>query len=180
MIKNDVIHLIDFGIAISVIPGEDTNTDAYRDTIIGSPKYISFYIHQGYEPMYRDDLISAGYCFFYFIENELPWSILPLVRTPEFGTSSSVLTNNSENPVHNIYLETHILHEKNQFRKKKKQWTSIERIFYNLIEKWGHDENPQYTQLFTNVFEYFGLCYNLQLNEMPYYDELYKVLQKSL
>jgi len=165
MLKNGEIHLVDFGIAISVLSTEDINKEPYRDTIIGSPKYVSYHVHQGYEPMYRDDLISVGYCFFYFTNNELPWSNIPPLDNMGSQTGSS---------------ELHLLHEKNLFRKKGKQWSNIEAIMHQYIEKWGDNYDPQYKQVYTNIYEYFSLCYGLQIHETPYYDELYRVLQMSL
>jgi casein kinase 1 len=167
MIKNGQIHLLDFGIAISVVSTETINREPYRDTIIGSPKYVSFYIHDGYEPMYRDDLISVGYCFFYFINDELPWANVPVLENTKTNTQ-------------NVYSEIHIFHEKNRFRKKAKPWANIEILMDNLIKKWQSEKNTQYSQLFSNVFEYFSLCYGLQIHEIPYYDELCQVLQQSL
>uniref|UniRef100_A0A6C0JZ31 non-specific serine/threonine protein kinase n=1 Tax=viral metagenome TaxID=1070528 RepID=A0A6C0JZ31_9ZZZZ len=185
MIANGELHLIDFGIASSVSNLEEINTEPNRDTIIGSPKYISYFIHQGYEPMYRDDLISVGYCFLYFVMGSLPWSNIVI----------------SENNTQQVYQEIHILHEKNQLRKKQKGWANIENIFNKLMKKYVIDNTPKYAnidehpeallsgnnkkindnaQVFANIFEYFTLCYSLQLDEKPFYEELCEVLQKNL
>ena len=161
MIKNGELHMIDFGIASAVDTSDEINKEPDRDTIIGSPKYISYFIHQGYEPMYRDDLISVGYCFFNFVMGTLPWA--------NIGVDDS-------NDTKLVYQEIHILHEKNQVRKKWKEWGNIEKIVSTLSKKQSGNLEP----IFTNIFEYFSLCYNLQLEEQPFYEELCQVLQKNL
>jgi serine/threonine protein kinase len=157
MLKDTDLYLIDFGIASSVPPNIcDITTDPHRTTVIGSPKYISYYVHSGYEPMYRDDLISIGYCFFYFILGKLPWD----------DVSSSDNT-----------PPTHLLHEKNQIRKKWKQLNNIEKIIQNIRQKTSVELSGDYNEIYKNISEYFALCYNLQLDEKPFYDELITVLR---
>jgi serine/threonine protein kinase len=164
MIKNGELHMIDFGIASAVGDIAEINKEPDRDTIIGSPKYISYFIHQGYEPMYRDDLISVGYCFFYFVTGTLPWA--------------NINVKNAD--LQQAYTEIHILHEKNQVRKKWKEWGNIEKIVDALNKKYKAHDSSKYEHVFTNIFEYFSVCYNLQLEEQPFYEELCQVLQKNL
>ena len=161
MITSGELHMIDFGIASAVSNLEEINKEPTRDTMIGSPKYISYFIHQGYEPMYRDDLISVGYCFFYFAFGSLPWSNI-----------------SSDKSCQQVYPEIHILHEKNQERKKQKEWKNIELIVNTHLNH--KNSSPKYEEIFTNIFEYFSLCYNLELDEQPFYEELCQVLQKNL
>jgi serine/threonine protein kinase len=170
MLKGGELHIIDFGIASAISNLEEMDREPNRDTVIGSPKYISYFVHQGYEPMYRDDLISVGYCFFDFLLGSLPWSNISL--------SSSSLDNHTQQ----LYPEIHILHEKNQVRKKWKEWKNIEKILDTISKRYNVGEiqdNPS-RKIFMNMFEYFALCYNLQFEERPVYEELYQVLQKSL
>jgi serine/threonine protein kinase len=183
MIKNGELHMIDFGIASAVDNAEEINREPVRDTIIGSPKYISYFIHQGYEPMYRDDLISVGYCFFYFVMGSLPWNSGSVnsgsVNSGSVNSGSVINTTNisiNENEKQQVYPEIHILHEKNQVRKKWKEWGNIQKLVSTLSKK--QPENHE--QIFLNIFEYFSLCYNLQLEEQPFYEELCQVLQKNL
>jgi serine/threonine protein kinase len=166
MIKNGEMYIIDFGIANAIDNVEEIKDDNDRTTIIGSPKYISYFIHQGYEPMYRDDLISAGYCFLWFIMEKLPWSNIDV----------------EENGVQEMYPEIHVLNRKNQSRKKQKEWKNIEYILNSLKTKYSvySYQIPKSDQIFENVFDYFSLCYNLQLGEQPFYDELCKVLLQNL
>jgi hypothetical protein len=97
----------------------------------------------------------------------LPWS--------NISVSSS-----SENHTQQVYPEIHILHEKNQVRKKWKEWKNIEKILETISKKYNvgaiHDNSSR--EIFMNMFEYFSLCYNLQFEERPVYQELYHVLQK--
>lgn len=165
MITAGELHIIDFGISSAVSNLEEINKQPTRDTIIGSPKYISYFIHQGYEPMYRDDLISVGYCFFYFAFESLPWSNI------------SIKDNSSS--IQHVYPEIHILNEKNQERKKQKEWKNIE-LIVNTLHLNHKNSSSKYAEIFTNIFEYFTLCYSLELDEQPFYEELCQVLQKNL
>jgi hypothetical protein len=79
-----------------------------------------------------------------------------------------------------VYQEIHILHEKNQARKKQKEWRNIENIFDALVKKYKMANMPKYHQIFANMFEYFTLCYSLELEEQPFYEELCQVLQQNL
>jgi serine/threonine protein kinase len=216
MITGGELHLIDFGIASAVSSLEEINTEPSRDTIIGSPKYISYFIHQGYEPMYRDDLISVGYCFLYFVMGSLPWSNITIMENPSTDKSctdksctdksctdksctdkscpdkSCTDKSCTDKSCQQVYAEIHILHEKNQLRKKWKGWANIENIIEKLAKKYIASNTPKNTeigdgtllknidQIFTNIFEYFSLCYSLELEEQPFYEELCQVLQKNL
>jgi casein kinase 1 len=157
MLKDNELHLIDFGIASAATNMCDINTEPDRTTVIGSPKYISYYVHSGYEPMYRDDLISIGYCFFYFILGKLPWDdVSSTDNTPSI----------------------HLLHEKNQIRKKWKQLNNIEKIIQNIMQKTSVALSGEYNEIYKNISKYFAMCYNLQLDEKPFYDELITVLRE--
>lgn len=181
MLKGGELYIIDFGIASAISNLEEIDREPTRDTVIGSPKYISHFVHQGYEPMYRDDLISVGYCLFDFLLGSLPWSNISV-------SSSSSLENHTQQ----VYPEIHILHEKNLIRKKWKEWKNIEKILDTI--SLTYEDNPsreiqttsiepglsEVEKIFMNIFEYFALCYNLQFEERPVYEELYQVLQKTL
>lgn len=112
MIKNDELFLIDFGLSTFFLRenGEHIN-ECSQDSIIGTPKYISFYVHDGQLPGVRDDLISLGYVYIYLYCRELPWDVL----------QNNVLDNN-------IFTELSIEHPKNIQRKDLKSWTYLEQI----------------------------------------------------
>jgi len=156
MLKNGKLYLIDFGISSSVI--SKINAEPNKETIIGTPKYISYFVHDGYEPMYRDDIISIGYCFIYFYLGNLPWSNI---------------TVNDTRLIH-IYPEIHVLNEKNQIRKKWKQLSNIEK----LINKMSNI-NMEIDIIFQNIMEYFKMAYSLDINEMPVYSDLCDILLQN-
>ena len=156
MLKNGKLFLIDFGISSSIIP--KINAEPNKETIIGTPKYISYFVHDGYEPMYRDDIISIGYCFIYFYMGILPWSNVTI--------HESEITN---------YPEIHILHEKNQVRKKWKQLSNIEKLISRISTT-----NMENVIIFQNILEYFKMAYSLDINEMPVYSDLCDVLLHNL
>jgi len=110
------LALIDFGMATIFVDENKIPIIAKNDhsTILGTPKFMSYFIHIGNEPSVRDDFISAGYIYLW-MENSghLVWESLPTVEPEESK---------------NIYSEMHILHYKNQERARLKSWTSIQEI----------------------------------------------------
>lgn len=78
MVQGNTVILIDFGMSSifandngihnieNVIPKQD---------IVGSPKYISTFIHMGIESSRRDDMISLGYMFMEFTMNDTLWDM---------------------------------------------------------------------------------------------------------
>jgi serine/threonine protein kinase len=75
MIKGGDIYLIDFGLATFFLD-EQYKHIPYRgnkDSIIGTPKYISPNVHALVEPVRRDDLISIGYIGLTLYCGILPW-----------------------------------------------------------------------------------------------------------
>lgn len=78
MVRGDTIVLIDFGLS-SIFAGEDgihnPENSLPKWGIIGSPKYISPFVHVGVEPSRRDDMISLGYIFIEFVMGGVLWDI---------------------------------------------------------------------------------------------------------
>jgi casein kinase 1 len=66
MLKNDKIHLIDFGFSTFYV---DANFKPFpneiTENIIGTPPFVSINIHNGNTPSRRDDLISVGYIYLF-------------------------------------------------------------------------------------------------------------------
>lgn len=63
---SDTWHLIDFGLATTYLDENNkhvSENETKKETLIGSPNWISFYIHEGKEPTRRDDYISLVYIF---------------------------------------------------------------------------------------------------------------------
>ena len=139
MIMNEEIFLIDFGFATFYVDDKGEHLPYLgSQNIIGTPKYISYNIHDGASPSRRDDLISLGYLYIYLYCRELPWDTLKI------GTN-------------NEYNEIHILHFKNQQRKNMKEWENLEKIcmninqkiydFLNYCYKLNYDNTPNYNAL---------------------------------
>lgn len=75
MIKNGRVYLIDFGFSTFYInEGGEHIPNVITETITGSPKYISWNIHNGNTPSRRDDLISIGYIYILLLVGGLYWS----------------------------------------------------------------------------------------------------------
>lgn len=69
------IYLIDFGCASKYFDEIINAHKPYRDgkSLTGTIRYMSLNSHLGYETSRRDDLISLGYIFIYFLKSSLPW-----------------------------------------------------------------------------------------------------------
>jgi casein kinase 1 len=71
---NNVI-LIDFGMAEFYIEEKERETKKGTEGelhIVGTPKFMSVYNHDGFSS-YRDDLISIGYICLWMLNKQLPW-----------------------------------------------------------------------------------------------------------
>ena len=118
MIHNNKMYIIDFGLATFFI---DEKREHIIDTgsqhcILGTPKYISYNVHNGNIPSRRDDLISLGYMYIFMYCRELEWD--------------NIVNNNNDD-----LDEISILHYKNVKRKELKQWNNIEGICKNIDDK---------------------------------------------
>lgn len=95
--KESKIFLIDF--SVSQIKGTKNTS------IVGTPKFCSFYCHDCLHYSCRDDLISLGYVALYFFLGYLPWqknkmrSLCTLNKIKEYkGELLTFLKNNPEIP----------------------------------------------------------------------------------
>ena len=71
MVSDNKLYFIDFGLSQFYL--EDDNTQTERNTQInGTPKYASPFIHQGFNYLPKDDIISLCYVF-YELYTPLPW-----------------------------------------------------------------------------------------------------------
>ena len=136
MIRENEVFLIDFGMATVYNDEVSDNTHRKKNsTIVGTPKYASYFVHDGCEYKYRDDLISLGYCYMYFVHRDLPWSNVS-INPSEISILSP------------IQLE----HPANILRKKCKSWESIschlDDSCRNYLHHCYHNEsNIDYTYL---------------------------------
>jgi len=142
MISNDEVYLIDFGLAAFYIDKNgEHQSDLYCTSILGTPKYISYNLHNGNAPSRRDDLISLGYIYLFLYCRELPWENLPISEFSDF-------------------TENHILHCKNQTRKKLKEIENLSSICEKINNK---------------IQSYLNYCYGLNYDSEPNYEELKKL-----
>jgi len=74
-IHNNKFMLIDFGLSTFYNDENGFITNTEQTTIIGSPMYISNFVHSGNVPSIRDDIISLCYVFIKITLGELPWDI---------------------------------------------------------------------------------------------------------
>lgn len=112
MIKNTHLYLIDFGISTFYI-NDDRKIKPNKpiEYIIGSPNYVSYFLHEGNTYSRRDDMISLGYIYIFLHCKELPWEKINIEDT--------------------IHQEFEIKHEKNKIRKKLKSLNEI----HNVVNK---------------------------------------------
>lgn len=83
-------NLIDFGLATTYLDEYNkhvSENDTRKETLIGSPNWISLYVHEGKEPTRRDDYIALVYIFMDLcLDNGLPW----IDATPGFSVIDSL------------------------------------------------------------------------------------------
>ena len=109
MIKNDNIYLIDFGISTFYVDENRKHKSNIKgEYIIGSPNYLSFFLHEGNSYSRRDDMISIGYIYLFLSTKTLPWENLHIID--------------------NRYSNIHILHKQNIMYKEMKSLDNINNI----------------------------------------------------
>jgi serine/threonine protein kinase len=75
MMKGTELFLIDFGMATMYVDSDKLHIPEKKDKtdLLGTPRFMSINIHNGWEPTRRDDVISACYIYLYMLFRSLPW-----------------------------------------------------------------------------------------------------------
>lgn len=78
--QQEIIHMIDFGLAKRFMKDGQHNEYAEGKKLTGTARYASINTHQGLEQSRRDDLESLGYVLVYLLKGALPWQGLVQVK----------------------------------------------------------------------------------------------------
>lgn len=148
--EDNELHMIDFGMA-SIYTDNNQHIPylkGSREYVMGSHRFMSYHIHNGDEPVRRDDLISIGYIYLFFKLNELPWDNNNMQTDDYIHVTEKEMS---------LYSELHILNYKNKIRKRKKEWLNV---------------SPIASMCNNKIYRYLEYCYQLSFDETPNYDGL--------
>jgi serine/threonine protein kinase len=156
---DEQLYLIDFGMA-TIYVDENKNhvlMGEKKKYILGNPKFMSYNIHRGYEPSRRDDLISLGYMYIYFLLQYLPWD------REHIGTQLIV----EKEFVESIEWknEMDIMYYKNIMIQNKKKRETILELCSTLCKDSGDK----------NILKFMEYCYSLTYDKTPFYRGLYNL-----
>ena len=197
MDANNELFLIDFGLASvdevesqtelrretlkmtqeskEIVDEVESQTELRRETleantkefIIGTPRYISYYIHEGFTPSRRDDLISIGYIFIFLLLGSLPWdNIIETLSIPSSSPEFIVSTMSATPLSPQKYPENHILYFKNTLLKSQKKIDNIILLFKKTFNN--------------GIIDYLNYCYKLDPEKDPQYNYLYYIVKKMV
>ena len=143
MIRDSEIYLIDFGMATAV---SDDTVSKEQLHVVGTPTWMSYFVHDGYSPHYRDDLISVGYIYLLW-HGSLPWIKMMESSTDKMESSTDKMESSTGKMMESstgkmmesstgkmmdpIIDYSDIRHPSHQMRKKYKTWLNIEMLCMN-------------------------------------------------
>jgi len=140
MLRDESIVLIDFGLATIYLDENNQHMkEKSKDSfIMGTPKFISLFVHDGNDPCRRDDVISVLYIYLYILYEKLPWE--------------NVTTQEDSD-----YSPYHILHPNNQKRKwlkedfhRNNQW---KKKMFDYVYEIQYNEAPHYQKIISIIEE---------------------------
>jgi len=67
------VYLIDYGLSCGYIRGGVHVENERTGRMIGTTRYASINLHNGYRPTRRDDIEGLGYVLLYLLVDKLPW-----------------------------------------------------------------------------------------------------------
>jgi len=157
---NKDLFIIDFGMATIYVDEYKKHLEINsekKEYVIGNPKFMSYNIHSGINSSRRDDLISLGYIYLYFIIGKLPWNT-------EDGSQYI--------PVSDTVSELSVHHSKNIYRMKNKEWRRLSEWILLIMEENTQSENIEFAESLGKIHRYLEYCYGLGFSTSPLYDEL--------
>lgn len=153
MLKSGELYLIDFGFSIFYIDSERKHITGSRDTLVGSPRYASYYVHEGCVSSRRDDLISVGYMYLWMTpfrnedKNQMPWDT---IENRGVEVKQCIESGEGKDCIDCIMITNH----KNQMRKEMKSWQPL-------------GENCM--QINQRIWNFLNYCYSLEYDTEPNY-----------
>jgi len=165
--------LIDFGMATFYIDENSQHTPEIqppKENLLGTLKYMSYYIHLGKPYSRRDDLMSLAYVYMwltgtlYWSSSNIPLDYSSVSDSPLDYSSVSDSPLGSDSPW-NQYSETHILHPKNQYIKGQKELGRIREYFHTNI----NSEDSRNIDEMSLLIAFVEYVYGLTFYETPRY-----------
>lgn len=138
--NNKNVKIIDFGLAKHYIDCDGKHKECVKhNNIIGTPRYISLYVHEKNSPSRRDDLISFVYVLLFLMNYSVPWQYVKGDSREEKINNVYIvkkgLTNNQL--CSNINYENLSIDENLKIREKMEE-------ILNYVYSLTYDETPNY------------------------------------
>lgn len=141
-------NLIDFGLATSYTVNSKHISETTKESIMGTPNFLSFFVHNGREPVRRDDIISLFYVFLYLL----------------FGNFLEIYP---AAPAVSRFEETDVAHPYNQWLQQQKEW----RRLYSFVRHKTSDDSD--FSLTDKLLYILARAKQLQFEEEPDYNDYF-------